>query len=418
MALTIHQKPLFSLLHSGEKIIFTMKDLYSATNYYKVKYIARVYMNRNTANIDDFCCAQNATNYFRVVFNMEFATALQNPLQETSSYKTTEDYMIFNSFLDNEEILMETSGNYGYNLAWNDYIMNDDQAKFLTNAPDEKQYIRDDDFATLAFFTNMSHTSAPDSFQLGSGTAMNYSVEFVEIKYYNSAGGLMNTHVHNLNGNGGIHGAHPLEWAELKYQYFGVGPANVRGGGILNVPTQWNSFTVQAFDDDNEEISRPYYYYRQEDDCKGYETIRLTWLNKFGSWDYYNFTQKNIRTFKKEAVSFQSQDGTWNQEKFKITGYDGGRTVFKNKATELITLNTNFLTDEEAIWLEELFVSNNVFILNKKTTDASNQGLIRKFLEPVMVTTAELKRQTTANDGKKQYTLTISKSKNRRTQRQ
>ena len=147
MALTIHQKPLYDLLPSGEKIIFTLKDLQVVTTYKKVKYIARVYVAKlvsdlgSTANlsssslvatlktnpnsagvgifdlspildnyvspdfeggdgqstgtpdeseykgveyssvkhsihlIDKYCANQNATRYFRVVFNMEYAGA-------------------------------------------------------------------------------------------------------------------------------------------------------------------------------------------------------------------------------------------------------------------------------------------------------------------------------------------------------
>ena len=80
-------------------------------------------------------------------------------------------------------------------------------------------------------------------------------------------------------------------------------------------------------------------------------------------------------------------------------------------------MNTDFISDEEAIWLEELFISNNVFIIKQNSTDFGNQGITRKYIEPVIVASEEMTRKSTANDGKVQYTLVISKSKNRRTQR-
>ena len=51
MALTIHQEPLFDVVHSGEKIIFTLKDLVLVTNNVKVKYIARVYVSNDEASL-------------------------------------------------------------------------------------------------------------------------------------------------------------------------------------------------------------------------------------------------------------------------------------------------------------------------------------------------------------------------------
>ena len=487
MALTIHQKPLYDLIHAGEKVIFTMKDLYSVTNYVKVKYIARVYVAKlasdlgssgslgssslvatlktnpnssgvgifdlspildnyvtpdyeggpsfvnsydyssyKTANydvtphaihlIDKFAQSQNTTRYFVVVFNMEYATALTNPVVETTNYKTSDIHLMFNGYLDNNDILKEESGNYGYHLNWNRFILSISDAKFLTNAP-LKQYIREDDFATIAFFNNLKQGMTPGSFQVGTGSAALQSVEYIKIQYYYNGSTQGSAITNNLTSNGGVYGGQSISDATMKLSYFGVGTANQEGDGST-IPANWDYYTVQAFDDDDEEISYEYEYHKKPDDCKGYETIRLTWLNKFGVWDYYNFTQKSIRTYSKESVSFQGQEGTWNGDKFVITGYQGGRRIFKNKATELLTINTNFITDDEAIWLEELFISNNVFILNKNSSDYANQGIVRKYLEPVMVATEEMKRQTTANDGKKQYTFTISKSKNRRTLRQ
>ena len=174
---------------------------------------------------------------------------------------------------------------------------------------------------------------------------------------------------------------------------------------------------MQALDGDDNVVSKSYEFYKQEDSCQGFETIRLCWINKYGVWDYYNFTQKSIRTFSKDMVSFQSQEGTWNGDKYKIDGYKGGKKIFKSQATEMITINTDFITDDEAIWLEGLFLSNNVFMLKQNSVDFGNQGTLRKHIEPVIMASEELERQTTANNGKKQYTLTLNKSKNRRTQR-
>ena len=42
-------------------------------------------------------------------------------------------------------------------------------------------------------------------------------------------------------------------------------------------------------------ISELYTIHLNCPDTKGYESIRLCWLNQWGAWDYYTFTKKSIR---------------------------------------------------------------------------------------------------------------------------
>jgi len=481
MALTIHQKPLYDLLHSGEKIIYTVKDLQYVTNNVKVKYIARVYVapkvqdlgltsnlaansliavlktNPNSAGvgifdfgaildnyvspdfeggnansdgssaqfssfksntydqqrhdihlIDAFCANQNACRYVRIIFNMEGAGSLQGEVIETQNHQTADELVIFNGYLQNTEILNEVSGNFGYNLSYHKYILNDDNDEFLTEAP-KIQYIREKDYQTLAFFNNLQNGGTPGSFGVGSSN----EVDSIKIQYYYN-GATVGSLITNVVTNNGVINNLQTD-SNRKLTYFGVGTANQKNNGNPQ-PSNWDYYTVQAFDG-GVAISDIYYFYKQEDDCKGFETIRLCWLNKFGTWDYYNFTKKSIRTFSKEAVSFQSLEGTWNGDKFSMEGYKGGKKIYKSKATEIVILNTDFITDEEAIWLESLFVSNHVYILSQNSNDANNQGTLRKYVEPVFMASSELERQTTANNGKKQYTFSINKSKMRKTHR-
>lgn len=489
MALTIHQKPLYDIVHSGEKIIFTAKDVSAATSFVKVKYIARVYVaklasdlgtssslsatslvatlktNPNSSGvgifdlspildnyvhpdyegggaysfatptvfstyktvgsnisphplhlIDNFASNQNSAIFFRVVFNMEYATALTNPVEETSSYKTTDDYLLFNGILDNEDILKESNGDYGYNLSYNNLILNDAQAKFLTNAP-TKQYIRENDFMTLGFFNMLypgSTGGVPTDYTSGTASATGPAVKYVKIQYYyngTTTGSAINTNV----SSGSIYQAWQSD-SVTKLQYFGCGTANQIGDGS-SLPANWDYYTVIAYDDSDAACSQTYSFYKQTDDCKGYETIRLAWLNKFGVWDYYNFTKLSKRTFSKQSVTFTKQDGTWNKDKFEISGYKGGSRVYKNSAKEKLTINTDYITEEEGVWLEELFLSNDVFIINQSSTDYTNQGLIRKYIDPVIISGEEHIRKTKANDSLIQYTFEISKSKDRKIHR-
>jgi len=364
-------------------------------------------------HIDRYCCNQKSAVFFRVIFNWEYLDA-SGIMQEHTTYVTSETYMAFNGVLDEDQILKEDNNNYGYNLNYDNYIMNDSDGKFLTSSP-KTQYIGNNDFHTMAFFSNFASGNMPSDFDVGVVGQAVPAIRKIHFQFYyngSTTGSVINMTCGVTNG--GKHGV--IGDTNSKLIYAGVGTANLQGWG-QTIPANWDYYTVIAKSDGGDVLSDTYYFYNKADDCMGYERIRLAWLNKFGAWDYYNFTKKSKRTITKEFVQYQQQSGTWNEDKFRIHGYKGGARPYANKATEKIEINTDFITEEEGVWLEELLLSNDVFMLNEKSTDSTGQGYIRKYIEPVLLTSEEMIRKTKANDRLIQYTFFVTKSKNRKTHR-
>ena len=91
--------------------------------------------------------------------------------------------------------------------------------------------------------------------------------------------------------------------------------------------------------------------------------------------------------------------------------------IFRIKNTnsiEKLTLNTDFVNEEEATWLEELFTSPEVYILNG-FSDANEflLGNIKKYVQPVTITSNTYTRKTSANDKLLQYTVEVERTKQR-----
>ena len=84
--------------------------------------------------------------------------------------------------------------------------------------------------------------------------------------------------------------------------------------------------------------------------------------------------------------------------------------------SEKIKLNTDYITESEAIWLEELFISNDVYILEQRSTDNSNEGYMRKYIKPTTITDSSHTRKTKANDKLIQYTFNIQVDKTKKSQ--
>ena len=97
-------------------------------------------------------------------------------------------------------------------------------------------------------------------------------------------------------------------------------------------------------------------------------------------------------------------------------------------ANEEITINTDWITEDISLWLEQLFVSNDVFILkeddyfdgtgnNNDFPFANYTGYTQKYLEPVIVKSTTNITKTKANDKLIQYSLELEKSKRKRIHR-
>ena len=188
--------------------------------------------------------------------------------------------------------------------------------------------------------------------------------------------------------------------------------ANFRNQSLSSTLLNAKSYTIQARDSLGANISQLYTFNVIENDCKGFEKIRLTWLNRLGTWDYFSFTKRNIRNVETQRTSYKQISGLYNESVFQQHGYKGGQKTFYTNSKERITLNTDYVTEQEATWLEELFTSPEVYILNEFSTDG-NEGYINKYVQPVIITSTTYTKKTTANDNLKQYTVEIERSKNR-----
>ena len=141
-------------------------------NYVSPDYLGGIVHNNNSTNfssynateysettphtihqIDKFSTNRNSVRFYQIKFNIEAANLIEDPVTEQYVTDTvTEETLIYNGVLYDTDILnLDNSGNFGYNLDYQGFVMNSNTDKFLTNAP-TKQYIRDNDYHTLAFF--------------------------------------------------------------------------------------------------------------------------------------------------------------------------------------------------------------------------------------------------------------------------
>ena len=460
MAVSIDQKPLERTLPIGQQIIFSVSNSSIVANMYKVKFVAEVRVSssqginpnllndligtfkttpnnagvgmfdlrpvlesfvkpdnepsawgafKNTPSsqnmfpihlIDEYSLSSNSIKFFHIRFLVEYATTANGAVVAPTDEVDSNEYLMFNGVLQYDDILtLSMFGDYGYNL--HNFELTNTDSQFLTNAP-TTQYARLTDYGTLPFLNYEP---------LSSNT-----VDKITVTYYkaNGTSAAADDDVANTLGTGGS--STPLD-SNTRLSYFGAFPANLQNWSANFATAVTNDlayYTVQAFKLTNP-ISKLYTINIICPNERGYEGIRLAWLNQWGAWDYYTFNMKSTRSVTTNRTSYTQLGGTWNESTFKISDYKGGKKNFRVNSTEKIRLNTDFVTEAEGVWFEELINSTEVYIVNGFSTDVYGT-ITNKYIDPVVLTTSSYVKKTIANDRLMQYTIEIEKSKMKRTQ--
>jgi hypothetical protein len=199
--------------------------------------------------------------------------------------------------------------------------------------------------------------------------------------------------------------------------FVGCFPANLRNwSSTFNsaIPTL-SYYFVQAQNSTGQNISDRITININCPNQKGFESVRLTWLNQWGGWDYYTFKMKSSKTISTKGSTYQQLAGSWNEKSYRLDSFKGGKKSFRVNATEKITMNTDFVSESESEWFEELINSPEVYILEGFKEDATDSAL-NQYVIPVRLTTSNYTKKTVANDKLMQYTFEVEKSKTLRTQ--
>ena len=464
MATTITQKPLYEQLPAGQDVIFTVANANIVANQTRVKFVAEVHISpqfpvnlgtstnligtfkttpnnegvgmfdlgsiienyvkadseaRNNSSykgtltaddrphpihlIDKYSGNINSFRYLAVKFYVEYLDTSVTPNAITAvDYVSSDQLQLFNGYSKHTDKLEEFQNDFGYTMGnFNPASAADSTKRFLTNAP-VTQYANLEDYGTLSYL------------------APNGVLDYIKLTYLDSSGSSLGTeNISRTSANGAYNTYNG--YAQMQLIYFGCYPGNLQNWSstfqaLVTAGTiEGGSIQVRGYDSSDVTVTKLYTINVNCPNLKRYSPIRLTWLNQWGAWDYYTFTMKSIRTLSTKGTTYTQSPGTWNKSTYRISGYKGGEKSFRINATEKIRMNTDFVSESEGEWFEELINSPEVYMLDGFQND-SNYALLNTYVTPVRITTTSYTRKTIANDRLMQYTFEIDKSKTLRTQ--
>ena len=465
----IEQKPKYDVLPVGQDIIFAVSNVDIVANQLKVKFVAQVRIssgqpptasdlvatfkttpNNKGVGIFDFSnVVENYVNADNMAFETakykdELASDVPFPIHLIDKYSRnnnnvrylairfkieylgadtdypyvvnnasgnsvdTADFLLFNGYLKETDAL-EYGGGANQNFGWDwrdDFLLDVATQRFLTNAPFE-QSANLEDYGTMAFIQ-------PQINDIGD------EITNVTLLYVDANNVLLNAETMDLTSANGAFNTYDGK-TDKQILYFGCFPANLRGDGTTMFAGLVSAGTIQGGQiqfyatNSGSAMTQVYKININCPDEKGFEPIRLCWLNQYGVWDYFTFNKKSTRSISTKGSTYNQLAGTWNGSTYRADGYKGGKKSFRVNATEKIKMNTDFVSADYNTTFEELINSPEVYILDGFQTDNPN-ALLNTYVTPVRLTTSNFTRKTVANDKLIQYSFEVEKSKKLRTQ--
>lgn len=226
----------------------------------------------------------------------------------------------------------------------------------LTNAPNVVSTV---DFSTIdkALIISSSNYATISSLH---GLGPKGDVNSIEVHFYTPALVQSSVLTSSLN-------PFTNETVAQKLLHIGSGPKNLRDlDGIdvfLDNPDQYPYYTVRIKYDDGEGFpTSDYHLYHHTSNC--YSGTHFAFINKLGVMDYYEATLVDTQTEKFERETYKAPYINYSTDTDTIS-YDSmrrGETQYYASFENNYTAETNWLTQEYADYLFELFESPSVYV--------------------------------------------------------
>lgn len=215
---------------------------------------------------------------------------------------------------------------------------------------------------------------------------------------------------------------------------------NTQTSSLLDNPGSqlypYKCFTVQLFTKDTVITDGNYYkfsigglnhlganmyyasiWYKGYDPCSKYINYRIKFLNKQGTWAYWNFNMDNKKTTTIKRTEFKTPlqyNQTFNtiagggsstvDSPFSLTKLRGNN-ILSISATETFSLNSDWISEEQYAYLEQLIASSQVYIFYETYTLKDNTILTAVNI-PIIITDASFSYKTVNRD--RLFNLTIN----------
>jgi len=384
MAITIYDEPQL-IASAGNPLVFTFSSDQTAQPNFsfvvevyidgQLRLTQEVFRQFNTLGRIDVCEAVQS-----VVANPEITTAIEyNATNSMVEYyiKVYEKYGSTPTIQDDDTsaTLLAFNGALEYrewvNFNYDDYDpWQTNFAKFLTYFPRSKRAL----------------CGMEENFYLG---------------YFEQTGAQTATLVVNLfdiNGSNIAFGSYNI--TESEFVILNVGPQVIIDNTAINQVDFDDCYYYTVYVELTDIATETFTIY-MDLDCKRYDTYRLHWLNKLGSFDSFTFSLVSTEAANVKSYGYQRDPGVWDGTSYTYPLYAGQAINFAKTKTETLTLNSDWINQDIQQWLvKSLYDSPLVYLERENGTE----------FEPVKVTNSNYTLKQRRRDGLIQETINIDRT--------
>jgi len=278
-------------------------------------------------------------------------------------------------------------------------------ARFLTNAP-RIQYIQPDENYVLYYLNGQS------------GDRQTTENHFAVYEFYDNNNNLVNTYNQELNKLGTPYEDKLNYTVNLKRFGLPCGPQDILNlfTGVTFSDVAYYRvqlfYSYQTYNNYLRNCTGPIgpaseiFYFYLYNNCLP-ENTRLVWLNELGGYDYYTFQSYRQDTKKIERTNY---DNRYYSPALSSPDRNIGRSnkTFDTNVTQEITLESNYLSVAYSQWLEELFLSPQVYIMRPDyISPIDRPNKIYKDLRPVQIISTAVDTMTKKHSKLNKYKITL-----------
>lgn len=216
---------------------------------------------------------------------------------------------------------------------------------------------RDDDY-TLSFINDWySVANGPPKYHNGIAgfrlAAYSGSTQLYDSTLTNtvSNGGGPNTDISGQSGS--VAPQYKVLSVQVGNSSFPLETANLTATHVYVSAVGWGSGNFFSYSD----LSNVYRINIEECDGRDFENYQVSWINSFGFRDYFHFTKRDDNVATVTRNTYKQLDANWAGANFFVNDYARGEKVYNQSLNEEYTINTRYLTDVEAAYLKNLYLS-------------------------------------------------------------
>ena len=194
-------------------------------------------------------------------------------------------------------------------------------------------------------------------------------------RQYDSSGTLLDTDI-LYDTFSGLRTLQTQRWSDVytsqseatRLVHYPAGPQNLTDVGvpILGDTAYYTvTFNAQATDTFvNQDGVWGVYRYDIDNGTCDFPGVRFAWKNKYGVWDYYNFTlaESTVSNVERQEYKEAFVDYSTTTNSVAYDKSSRGRNNYYNSITKQHTANSDYLTQVDADILRELFFSTDVYV--------------------------------------------------------